>query len=314
MGYYLNPTELTAMFAVPASVADKHLKLASAEQLKVLLWCLKNADRQYAVDAVCSALGIDGFAAKDALDFWSERGVLCSTAEVSVASEPEKKPKATKRAVTKPGRDEVARRGLEDGNIAFILRETEQKFGRILRQNEMSTLVWMYDDLGLSPSLIMMIVGFAVTEGKATVSFIENTAVDWVNKGIEDIEAADRMLVELRRKTSCWHTVETAMGLDRRRPSAAELEMADLWITEWGYDREIIRAAYDACIDATSKISMPYIKKVISEWHKSGVKTVGDIAAVNSRKDTGSKQSGSSNQSDYSDFIQGIISQNEEDE
>ena len=52
MGYYLNPGELTALFAVPASVADKHLRLASAEQLKVLLWCLKNADKQYDITAV----------------------------------------------------------------------------------------------------------------------------------------------------------------------------------------------------------------------------------------------------------------------
>ena len=90
MGYYLNPGELTAMFAVPASVADKHLRLASAEQLKVLLWCLKNADKQYDITAASEGLKLDEYTVRDALDHWCERGVLCSTIEAAAKAEPEK--------------------------------------------------------------------------------------------------------------------------------------------------------------------------------------------------------------------------------
>ena len=50
------------------------------------------------------------------------------------------------------------------------------KFGRGLKSNEQSTLVWIYDDLGLDVSVILMLIQFAVTEGRANISFIEKTA------------------------------------------------------------------------------------------------------------------------------------------
>lgn len=310
MGYYLNPTELTAMFAVPISVSDKHLKLASAEALKVLLWCLKNSEKQYNITAVGEALKLNEYAVRDALDFWCERGVLCSTSEIPVAKEPAKKPKAVRSAVVKPGRDEVARRGLEAPEIAFILRETEQKFGRTLRQNELSTLVWLHDDLGMSASLIMMIVSFAVTEGRANIGFIERTAIDWVNDGVEDIESAEQHLVVMRRSRSAWATVENALGIEHRQPSPAELKMADTWINDWNYSFDIIREAYNVCVNTTSKFSIPYIKKVVSEWHKAGIKTVDDINKLNAKNQPTVK---TDNQSDYTDFVNGIIFTNEED-
>lgn len=312
MGYYLNPNELTAMFAVPASVADKHLKLASGDSLKVLLWCLKNSDKKYDISAISEALKLDEYTVRDCLDFWVERSVLCSTTDPSPTAEPEKKPKVVRRSATKPGRDEVAHRGLEDAEIAFILRESEQKLGHILRQSEASTLVWLHDDLGLPASLILMIVGFAVTEGRSNIGFIERTAVEWVNDGIQDIQAAEQRLVDMRRRNSSWHVVETAMGLSKRQPTKLELETADLWVTEWGYGEDIIRAAYDTCIDTISEFKMPYIKKIISEWHKAGVKTADDILKLNAKK-TASAGKKNDNVGDYSDFISGLISQNEED-
>lgn len=308
MGYYLNSNELTAMFAVPASVADKHLKIANAEQLKVLLWCLKNADKQYNISVVADSLKLDEYTVRDALDFWCERSVLCSTVEpAATATQPEKK-KAVRSAAVKPGRDEVARRGLEDAEVAFILHESEQKLGRILRQSEASTLVWLHDDLGLSASLLLMIVSFAVTEGRPNIGFIERTAVEWVNDGVSDIESAEQRLVTMRRQKSAWHTVETAMGIEHRSPTKAELSMADTWVNEWNYGHDIIREAYEICVNTTSKFSIPYIKKIISEWHKKGVKTVHDIAALNT-----DKQAPKADTNSYEDFVNGLIMQNEED-
>ena len=309
MGYYLNPAEMTSMFAVPQSVADKHLRLASAEQLKVLLWCLKNLDKQFDITAVCDGLKLNEYTVRDALDHWCERGVLCSTVEVKPVAELEKK-KFIKRADIKPNRDEVTKRGNENPDIAFILRETEMAFGKFLSENAKSTLVWIYDDLGFSVSLIMMIVNHAKNENRLTINYIERLAVEWANDGVSDIESAEQRLILMRRRKSAWHLIETAMGIDHRSPTKAELEMADTWINEWNYGHDIIREAYEVCINTTSKFSIPYIKKVICEWHKAGVKTVQDIAALNTKKPANTKVD---NKNDYSDFIDSLVSQNEED-
>lgn len=310
MGYYINPAEMSSMFAVPASVVEKHLRLASAEQLKVLLWFLKNPACGSDISAAADALRLDTATFNDALLYWYDRGVLSKTDEPVKETGGADNECAVKKAVlsaaVKPNREESARRGLECPEIAFILRETERKFGRTLRQNEISTLVWLYDDQGIGSSLLMMIVEYAVSEGRPSMSFIERTAVEWVNDGVSDVLSAEKRLAEMRRRRSAWHTVETAMGIEHRMPSSAELEAADKWINEWGYGSEILRAAYEACVDATSKFSIPYIKKILSSWHKAGVKTVADIAVKTSPADNKSGDK-------YTDFINGLIMKNEED-
>ena len=307
MGYYINPLELTSMFAVPSSIVDKHLKLATAEQLKVLLWALKNTDKGFIVDNISNALGLDTCIVNEALEYWLERGVLCQTDSPIIQNQA--KPKPIKTCVVKPAREEVAKRGLENKDIAFILHETEKLFGRLLRQNEASTLVWLHDDQGLSASLLLMIVTYAVSEGRANVGFIERTAMQWVQDGITDVESAEKRLVDMRKRNTAWHTVTTIIGIEQRSPTATELETVDKWINDWGYGRDIIRRAYELCVDTTSKYSMPYMKKIISEWHKNGVNSIEDIEKLSIKPKLQKKETDGDT---YMDFVNNLIKKNEE--
>jgi DnaD/phage-associated family protein len=316
MGYYLNPAQLVSMFPVPASVVDEHIKLATETQLKVLLYGIKHADKSFDIAFLSEALSIDSSEVTDALDFWAGFNILCSTEQPQIIKDDNStvkasvtKPNAILKNAVKPTREESARRGLECPEVAFILHETELKFGRGLRQSEISSLVWLYDDQGLSASLILMLVGFAVSEGRANIGFIERTALEWINDGVTDIDSAERRLIDLRQKRSAWHLVETAMGIEHRSPSKAELEAANTWVNEWGYDREVLRAAYEACVDSTSKFSMPYIKKISSEWHKSGVKTIDDIERLTAK----SQKTTKSNGDQYLELMNAILRSNEED-
>lgn len=310
MGYYLNPNELVSMFPMPSSVVDKHIKLASAEQLRVLLWSIRNTNN-FDVPSIAAALKMDESTVNDALLYWTDRGVLCSTAEPApeITAAPERKKTAVSGNRLKPGRAESARRGLECPEIAFILREAEQKLGRVLRQSEISTFVWLYDDQGMSSSLILMIVGYAVSCGRPNIGFIERTAVEWINDGVTDVETAESRLTVMRQKNSAWHVVETAAGIEHRSPSKTELDAANTWVNEWHYGRDVIRAAYEACVDATSKFSIPYIKKIMEKWHSAGVNTVDDIAKLTAKPEKKTADSSDS----YMEFVNSIIQSNEED-
>lgn len=295
------------MFPLPASVVDKHIKLASAEQLKILLLGIRNSNN-FNIETIAEALKTDPDTVSDALEFWVDCGVLCRDVQVAPVIEAKPSKKAVIGSQIKPGRVEAARRGLECPEIAFILRESEQKLGRVLRQSEISTLVWLYDDQGMSASLILMIVGFAVSSGRANIGFIERTAIEWINDGVTDVETAESRLVVLRQKNSAWHIVETAMGIERRSPSKSELDTANKWVNEWNYGRDIIRLAYEICVDTTSKFSFPYIKKIIEKWHSLNVKTVEDVSKLNTADTKKSRESSDK----YMDFVNSIIINNEE--
>ena len=274
MNYLINPKAFSAVFTVPAAVADKHLKLARGEHIKVLLYIMRNMSANPDNAEIAAAAGLSEYEVEEALLYWAGAGILLPDGRS--AEKTEIKAPAVKQNA-KPDRADVARRGAEDEKIRYLLTETQMKLGRNLKSNETSTLVWLYDDLGLDVSLILMIVQYAAAHGKARIGFIESTATDWVNRGIGTIAAADKELNQMAMSEQAWGIVCAAFGLEKRRPSKNELKLSLMWVDEWKISREMLTAAYNACVDGISKFDMKYVSKIIENWHEKGYKTPDDI-------------------------------------
>lgn len=274
MNYLINPKAFSAVFTVPAAVADKHLKLARGEHIKVLLYIMRNMSENPNNAEIAAAAGLSEYEVEEALLYWASAGILMPDGKP--AEKAEIKAPAVKQNA-KPDRADVARRGAEDEKIRYLLTETQMKLGRNLKSNESSTLVWLYDDLGLDVSLILMIVQYAAAHGKARIGFIESTATDWVNRGISTIAAADKELNQMAMSEQAWGIVCSAFGLEKRKPSKNELKLSFMWVSEWKISREMLTAAYNACVDAISKFDMKYVSKIIEGWHEKGYKKPADI-------------------------------------
>lgn len=274
MNYRINPSAFSAVFTVPAEVADRHLKLARGEHIKVLLYIMRNMTVPINTSVIAEAVGISEYDVKEALLYWADAGILICDGDLKENAEI--KPKTVNRA-QKPTRRDVARRGNEDEKISYLLRETQMRLGRNLKSNETGTLVWLYDDEGLDVSLILMIVQYAAAHNKANIRFIESTAVDWINKGIDTVADADAELNRMAMGDQAWKIVSSAFGLERRKPSKKETEFSLLWVNDWKMSKEMLEAAYEECVNAKSKFSFPYTAKIIESWHEKGFKTPKDI-------------------------------------
>ena len=75
-----------------------------------------------------------------------------------------------------------------------------------------------------------------------------------------------------------WHKLRLLTDITNKRPTQKQFGYLTAWIKEYGYDANMIFYAYEECIDRTGKMSMPYMDKIITSWHKNGVKTPLDIA------------------------------------
>ena len=274
MNYIIDPKVFSAVFTVPAAVADKHLKLARGEHIKVLLYIMRNMSVNPDNAEIAAAAGLSEYEVEEALLYWAGAGILLPDGRS--AEKAEIKAPAVKQNA-KPDRADVARRGAEDEKIRYLLTETQMKLGRNLKSNESSTLVWLYDDLGLDVSLILMIVQYAAAHGKPRISFIESTATDWVNRGIDTIAEADRELNKMAMSEQAWGIVCSSFGLEKRKPSKNELKLSLMWTDEWKMSREMLTAAYNACVDSISKFDMKYVSKILENWHEKGYKTPDDI-------------------------------------
>ena len=274
MNYIIDPKVFSAVFTVPAAVADKHLKLARGEHIKVLLYIMRNMSVNPDNAEIAAAAGLSEYEVEEALLYWAGAGILLPDGRS--AEKAEIKAPAVKQNA-KPDRADVARRGAEDEKIRYLLTETQMKLGRNLNSNEASTLVWLYDDLGLDVSLILMIVQYAAAHGKPRIGFIESTATDWVNRGIDTIAEADRELNKMAMSEQAWGIVCSSFGLEKRKPSKNELKLSLMWTDEWKMSREMLTAAYNACVDSISKFDMKYVSKILENWHEKGYKTPDDI-------------------------------------
>ncbi|MBR6573017.1 MAG: DnaD domain protein [Clostridia bacterium] len=278
MDYTINPATMTSVFMVPSAVVDSHIKLATEKQLKVLLFLLKNIANGVETTDIAESLKISVSEAEDALYFWADAGVLLAKEQTKLSVNAEKTTKKpVKPQVVKPTREEIAMMGTTDENIAFLLREAEMKFGRGLRGNEMQTLVWLYCDQGMQVSLILMLIEYAVNEKRLNLSFIESTAVAWLDAGVDSILAAEKEIERQNNRKTAWGIVQRTFGIEPRKPSAKELDFSENWILNWGFKDTMLKLAYDICVDAKSKVDMRYINKVLESWNSKEIKTPEDV-------------------------------------
>ncbi len=278
----------TPPFSVPGDIVDSHIKLAGALQLRVILYCFRHAyDSEINPKQMSEIFGVGLEDITDALMFWAELGYIECVGQnkVSVNSfddKPKSKPAPPK--APRPDRREIVRRGLECPDIAFLLNEAQQKFGRLLKQSESSVLVWIYDDLGMDTSLILMVIEYARQAEKLNISYIEKVARDWSNNGIDSISAAEKRIVELNNSRTAWWKMRNAFGLDARSPSETESKLAVLVFTQWKMSEALVKKAYDICIDSVGKYKIAYIKKVLTDWNKAGIKSLEDLEKLSSKE------------------------------
>ena len=77
MEFKINPAVMGNMFALPSVIADENLKLASAVQLKSILYLFRHQMMGESVTCqeIADATGYDREDVVDAMIFWQERGV-----------------------------------------------------------------------------------------------------------------------------------------------------------------------------------------------------------------------------------------------
>ena len=272
MRFSVNIKSISSSFPMPCDIADKYIKLASGVQIKAIILAMRDLSEEIDVEKIAESLGISVTEAEDALLFWVKCGVL-STAET-----PHEKPQ--KKIVIShetPSRHDVIMRGMEDDKIRLMLREAQLKFGRNLKDNESKLLVSLYDDYGMDVTVILLLLQHAVSVNKINLSYIHSTAVKWLKAGVENVKDGEALIAAEVRMKLAFSVVCNAFGIEKRMPSEKEANFSNVWVNEWGMPPEMLKAAYDVCIDSKAKLSFPYINKVLEKWHTAGYKTVSDI-------------------------------------
>ncbi len=96
---------------------------------------------------------------------------------------------------------------------------------------------------------------------------------------------------------SCYPVLK-AFGLNGRNPGKAEKEFIIKWTNTYGFNMDIILEACNRTISSIHEPSFKYADSILSNWKKTGVKTLAQIKVLDKEhKSSADKQPPSHRQS-----------------
>ncbi len=312
MEFQISPSAWNGVFAFPNAVIDRHIKLAGSAQLKVLLWIFRHNGEDFCTDDIAQALGMASADVVDAMQYWVENGLLnkegknifqdektpatpISSPSTPISVQLKQKPAVIPPPPEKPTFEDVARRTSESEELKYLFQQAQFRLGKTISPADQSTLLWLHDWLGLPVEVILMIVGYAVMEGKTGMAYIEKIGIDWSNHEIDTIEKAEERIQQIQEGKQAWNKICSALGIPARKPSKRELNYIHNWIDVWHMETDAVSFAYEECVNHTGKLSFSYMNKILERWHSNGITTAKEAAAFDSRPCAPAKKKTSGN-------------------
>lgn len=329
MSYIINLGSWQSVFAVPAEIVDRHLRLANAAHIKVILFLLRHSGETLDAAAVSNAVGLSESDVNDALAYWQTCGLLAQNdageleppaIEPSAAAEKAAEPAAPaapaslpegkkeeanpeeKSEPTSPSPKRVERVRYSYGECAEYISSTEGlremllvvegMMRKQLNHSEISVFVTLVHWYGLPAACVALLVEYCQSIGKGSIAYIEQTGIGWAAEEISTVEQATKKIDRLRSLNSAWNTFRSALDIPERKPTKKEQECCDRWINEYKLDISLIHLAFDRCVDNKGKLSMSYMNGIIENWRKKGITTVEQAEAENAPSQTQPQQNG----------------------
>lgn len=321
MSVKINLGAWRSVFAVPSQVVDEGLKFSDGVKLKVLLCLLRNADGELDEQKIYEITGVNVTDIPEALEYWVSMGILQKDGDVffpveqdeqqPLVEEPKKKEEskaATEKpktgdeisaeveeskkhfTVTKPQKPDyvfTTQRLAVDDELRFIVNEAQISLGKTLSNSDIATLLMLKDTCGLPVGVLMMLIQYAISIDKGNMRTIEKIGVSWADDGILSVEAAENKIRLSRQNSNQYSIVSQAFGLKNvGSPTKKQLEYCAKWIGEWKFSSDMLREAYERCVDSKGVMKFNYIDGILKRWQANGIKNLADLKEFESKKDS----------------------------
>lgn len=284
MAYTIDFGPWGSIFAVPAAVADRHLKFCSEAQLKVLLLALRQGQSPVDTAGIAGRLGLTEAEVDDCLQYWQEAQLFTEGS----APQPEKAgpaPAEPPKKTVEEGVTTIHSRGhLSPGEVNALLREDkrfaglaaelEKARGSVLSPSEREILAYLCGSLELTPEYLLVAAAYCRDRGKKKMSYLEKMVAGWLDEGIDTYEKAEVHIRRLTRQEDDEGRIRRLFGLPERALTAREKACINRWCGEYMTPDALIKLAYDRAVEATGKVSFAYIDKVLAAWTAKGITTV----------------------------------------
>lgn len=269
----------TQYVTVPIHFIHEIMPNANGTFVKIYLYALSLAQSGIEMNnaEIAKSLGILESDVMQAFTYWYQNGVLVMRDNVVEFLDFPSPPDLPKSAVTEQSLspiDHVTAVVSANEALADMYTLAQGVLDKTLTTSEIQTLYWIYDNLKFSPEAVLMLLEYCVSKEKRNMKYIEQVAISWAEKGITTMETIDRYLKEEQKNSGYVYSLKRLFGINDRNLSRMEEEMMERWRDNYHMSEEMAALAYEYCIMQTSKLSFPYIDKILSRWAKNGIRTI----------------------------------------
>lgn len=296
MKYEINLGVWNGIFCVPNAVADDCLKLARGNDLKVLLYLLRNAGTSYDENEIAECLSVTGEQVEESINFWKQRGIIdvnengtmiphdtvtpsgakhtpSNTTQVNLI-DPVRKIELDRTPDFTPKEIATTVRGSQEAD--YLFKHCEMLYGRPLKHNEQRTLMIILEDVCLPVEVALILIDFCFSVNKATPAYMRAVALSWVESGIVTIDKAEEKAAELKNLDSAINRFKKMFEVTSSL-SKQQKEYIDKWVNVFGFSDEMVNEAYQITLNATGKLAFQYMNKILESWHSKGITTTEQL-------------------------------------
>ena len=193
--------------------------------------------------------------------------------------------------------EDVANMVEGDSAFAALVVQVEGRLGKKLKTADLQTLAGLYDNLGLPPDVIYLLVNHCIDRverrygqgRRPTLHQIEKEGYYWAREGLFDQNAAAEYLRRYAEQQTQMGAYLRALQIAGRKPVESEEKYIRRWI-ETGCSPELVALAYDQTILYKKELNWRYLNAILRRWQEQGWRTPEDVER-GSRERTGSRDS-----------------------
>lgn len=282
----ISPKVYSSMFSLPTEIADRGLKFASGEQLKVIIAIFRNPE--ITTEEITKITNLSLGTVKECVEYWTDNGILQgeeATAPVKTEKQvatPEKvKMPLPEIQFTNPNQAEIEKILKKNGAVKRLFNEAQEILGRTLGYSMQCTIYSVVYRYGITPDVANCLLYFAKSIDNTSQNDILKIAKYWAENGITDLASADDYINETEKALTVFRELAVRTNNDTSAPTFAVMEIFCEWL-RWGYTINEIEKAFNImkAEKQTGRLvwnNICHMNGTIKNWRKQGLNTLEDI-------------------------------------
>ena len=284
--FEISPKVYSSMFSLPTEIADRGLKFASGEQLKVIIAIFRNP--QITVEEITKITNLSLGTVNECVEYWMENGILKdSKPQNTIKTESQVQKVETPKMplpeihFTNPTQEEIEKIRKKNGSMKRLFLEAQEILGKTLGYSMQCTIYSVVNRYGITPDVANCLLYFAKSIDNTSQNDILKIAKYWAENGITDLSSADDYINETEKALKVFRELAVRTNNDTSAPTFAVMEVFCEWL-RWGYGIDEIEKAFNImkAEKQTGRLvwnNISHMNGTIKNWRKQGMQSLEEI-------------------------------------